>query len=60
MKNMMLYLAAGLALLALGIYGILSLDAVFAPVLVYLGAVMICLPATQPFSRWREMLNILA
>ena len=58
MKNMMLYLAAGLALLALGIYGILSLDAVFAPVLVYLGAVTICLPATLPFSRWREMLNI--
>ena len=55
-KNSLYYIAAGSILFAVGAYGVFSLDVFWTSVLLFLGASIICIPASIPISLCRDTL----
>ena len=56
-KNSLYHLVAGSVLFALGIYGILCLNIPLSPILLFISAFILCIPAGIPLSHWREVLS---
>lgn len=49
------YIMAGGILFMAGMFGILSLDAVWSPLLLCFGTALVCLQAVSPLAQWREL-----